>query len=59
MSVFSIDKRISRTLFLDNWTRELEVSIPVIEIDKWNGVKEKLNEIFIMSNQTQRFTLTH
>ena len=45
MSVFSIDKRISRTLFLDNWTRELEVSIPVIEIDKWNGVKEKLNEI--------------
>jgi len=43
MSVFSIDKRISRTLFLDNWTRELEVSIPVLEIDKWKGVKEKIN----------------
>ena len=43
MSVFSIDKRISRSLFNDNWTRELEVSIPVLEIEKWNKIEEKIN----------------
>ena len=43
MSVFSIDKRISRSLFNDNWTRELEVSIPVLEIEKWNKIEEKMN----------------
>ena len=44
MSVFSIDKRISRTLFDDNWTRSFEVSIPVLELNKWNSIKDKLNE---------------
>ena len=44
MSVFSIDKRISRTLFNDNWTRELEVSIPVLEVEKWEKLKEKVNQ---------------
>lgn len=40
MSVFSIDKRISRTLSTDNWTRSFNVSIPVLELDKWEK-KEK------------------
>lgn len=44
MAVFSIDKRISRTLFDDNWTRSFEVSIPVLELNKWNSIKDKLNE---------------
>lgn len=44
MSIFSIDKRISRTLFPDNWTRNLKVSIPVLELEKWNEVKDKINE---------------
>ena len=44
ISIFSIDKRVSRTLFSDNWTRVLDVSIPVLELDKWNSVKNKLNE---------------
>ena len=44
MTVFSIDKRISRTLFQDNWTREIEVSIPVLEIEKWNKTTEQINQ---------------
>lgn len=44
MSVFSIDKRISRTLSIDNWTRTFNVSIPVLELNKWEQVREKLNE---------------
>ena len=44
MSVFSIDKRISRTLSIDNWTRTFNVSIPVLELDKWEKVRGKLNE---------------
>lgn len=42
LSIFSIDKRIPRNIFDDRWTRILEVSIPVIEIEKWNLVKEEL-----------------
>ena len=40
MSVFSIDKRISRTLSTDNWTRSFNVSIPVLELDKWEKEKK-------------------
>lgn len=38
-AIFAIDKRVSRRLFTDCWTRELEVSIPVIELEKWESVK--------------------
>ena len=31
ISVFAIDKRVSRRLFPDCWTRELSVSIPVLQ----------------------------
>lgn len=39
LSIFAIDKRIPRKVFNDSWTRDIEVSIPVLEIDKWNEVK--------------------
>lgn len=42
LSVFAIDKRITRTIFKDSWSREIEVSIPVLEINKWNAVKINL-----------------
>lgn len=45
LSVFAVDKRIFRRRFQDCWTRELQVSIPVIELEKWNLVKEKLEEV--------------
>ena len=35
ISIFSLDKRINRRLFKDCWTREIFVSIPVLEYDTW------------------------
>lgn len=35
LSVFALDKRVSRRMFKDCWTREITVSIPVLEYDKW------------------------
>lgn len=40
ISIFAIDKRVPRNLFTDCWTREIDVSIPVIELEKWESVKE-------------------
>lgn len=41
LSIFAIDKRIPRRTTHNCWTRDLKVSIPVIEIQKWNIVKEQ------------------
>ncbi|OUP62280.1 hypothetical protein B5F13_13805 [Drancourtella sp. An177] len=43
ISVFAIDKRVSRRLFPDCWTRELSVSIPVLQMRKWSGTEEYWN----------------
>lgn len=40
--MFCADKRIPRNYFKDSWTRYIEINIPVIEIEKWNTVKENL-----------------
>ncbi|MED3351100.1 hypothetical protein P4388_21120 [Bacillus thuringiensis] len=45
MSVFAVDKRISRNLFKDNWTREVVLDIPVLELEKWNIVKQELEAV--------------
>ena len=45
LSVFALDKRISRSLFNDAWTREIEVSIPVLEKSKWDSTCNKWNEL--------------
>lgn len=39
ISIFAVDKRVSRSLFTDCWTRELNLSIPVIELEKWEAVR--------------------
>lgn len=44
LSVFSIDKRVSRWFTEDKWTRELRVSIPVINYEKWNCTAKLWNE---------------
>ena len=44
ISVFAIDKRVSRRLFPDCWTRELSVSIPVLQMSKWHGTEEYWNQ---------------
>lgn len=45
LSVFALDKRISRSLFDDAWTREIEVSIPVLEKNKWDRTCDKWNKL--------------
>lgn len=40
LSVYSADKRISRDNTFDKWTRDIEISIPVIEVEKWLSVKQ-------------------
>jgi 7-cyano-7-deazaguanine synthase in queuosine biosynthesis len=42
ISVFCADKRIPRKKTIDNWTRRIKLHIPVLEIDKWNAVKNEL-----------------
>ena len=37
--VFAVDKRVQRKLFPDAWTRDLIVSIPVLEIEAWAGTE--------------------
>ncbi|WP_027725921.1 Qat anti-phage system QueC-like protein QatC [Tuberibacillus calidus] len=41
-SVFCADKRLPRKDSSDNWTRIIKLSIPVLEFEKWNSVKEEL-----------------
>lgn len=45
ISIFALDKRINRRKFMDCWTRDISVNIPVLEIDKWNKTKEQWNKI--------------
>ena len=45
LSVFALDKRVCRKEFPDGWTRYIEVSIPVLEIDKWLSVADKWNAL--------------
>lgn len=43
-SIFCADKKIPRRLSTDNWTREMRLYIPVLELEKWNLVKEQLEK---------------
>ncbi|MFS0752615.1 Qat anti-phage system QueC-like protein QatC [Oceanobacillus sp. 1P07AA] len=43
-SIFCADKRIPRKIFSDNWSRTIKLFIPVLELEKWNSVKDKLQE---------------
>lgn len=45
LSIYGIDKRALRKSFLDNWTRDISVSIPVLEFEKWKETEEKWNNM--------------
>ncbi|WP_028986154.1 recombinase family protein [Thermicanus aegyptius] len=45
ISVFSVDKRLSRRISEDNWSRSINVHVPVIELEKWLSVKAELEEL--------------
>lgn len=46
MSIFCSDKKVIRKKTCDAWTRKIKINIPVIEIEKWNSVKDKLEKMF-------------
>lgn len=44
ISVFAMDKRISRRKFTDCWTRDISVSIPVLCYEQWSGTETQWNK---------------
>jgi len=44
LSVFAVDKRFSRWVTKDKWTREFKVSIPVLNYEKWKYTVKLWNE---------------
>ena len=47
LSIFALDKRVSRRKFKDCWTREITVSIPVLEYDKWKETVEQWEKMLV------------
>lgn len=45
LSVYGIDKRLSRKIFYDCWTRDIFVSIPVLQYEKWHGTEKLWNNM--------------
>ena len=45
LSIYGLDKRISRSIFEDCWTREISVSIPVLQFEKWHGTEASWNNM--------------
>ena len=45
LSIFGIDKRVSRNSFYNCWTRDLSVSIPVLQYDKWHDTEVAWNKM--------------
>jgi len=42
--IYTIDKLVRRRWFIDNWTRDIEVSIPVSNVNLWNQAKKDLKK---------------
>lgn len=45
LSIFGLDKRVPRSLFQDNWTREIDVSIPILQYEEWKSTEESWNKM--------------
>ena len=45
LMVYYADRKVLRSDFSDNWTREFTLYIPVIEIDKWQHNKQHLEQM--------------
>lgn len=45
LSVFAIDKRMSRSLSKDNWSRNIEVLIPVSDVTLWRASKYHIEQM--------------
>lgn len=47
LTVFALDKRVSRRLFSDCWTRTIEVSVPVLNYNKWRPLENNWNKLLM------------
>ena len=45
LSIFAVDKRIQRKQFSDGWTRDIDISIPVLEYDKFHMCQGEWNRL--------------
>lgn len=45
LSIYGLDKRVSRNRFGDCWTRDISVSIPVLQIEKWVRTESEWNSM--------------
>lgn len=45
LSIFGLDKRVSRRLFNDCWTREMTVSVPVLQYESWKQTERLWNNM--------------
>lgn len=45
LMVYYVDRKVLRNGTFDNWTREVKLYIPVLEVDKWNQNKALLIEM--------------
>ena len=45
LSIYGIDKRVSRNMFHDCWTRDVAISIPVLQYEKWHGTEDAWNNM--------------
>jgi hypothetical protein len=60
IAVFTTDKKIPRKTAKDGWSRELNLHIPVLEIEKWNSVKSELEEtLSFLSGDTWNISFYH
>lgn len=55
--IYSIDKSVSRNTSLDNWTRELNVEIPLQNHEQFNLVKEQVQKaVSFLTGDEWKFT---
>lgn len=60
IAVYIVDKRISRSSSPDNWTRDLQLNIPVLDIEKWENVKIELeNTLSFLSGDRWNIKFYH
>lgn len=43
-TIYALDKLVARSKALDHWTREFDVTIPVVNSEMWNGCASIINE---------------
>jgi hypothetical protein len=56
---YIVDKGVARSVATDNWTRDLEITIPVSDSQLWTGVAEELAEtLAFLTGDSWHFTFS-